>query len=160
MFKLIVSKDNNVVSFDGKNLDLSKLEFGVLYFILKNNTRIITREELYEKVWKTVVSSRSADVVMSKIRTKFAYKDIIVSKPNGYIFNNDIKFEIINDSSVDIKDTHYTVTLNPIYKKSDGSIVTVLNVAKTKDGAVVVVYNHESKNMIENVEEFIKLVDL
>lgn len=154
MVKLLISKDDARVKLANKNVELSKLEFGVLYHLARNNKKIVTRDELYEHVWKTKVSDRSADVVISKIRKKLDFADVIISKLDGYIISDGIDLEIINDPSLTIKDKNNTIYLKPMVNKG-GTLVTIICVADSEFGTLVV-YNSNNVVHAETVDKFKK----
>ena len=51
---------------------LSQVEFNLLYFFIKNQSNIVSRDELIENVWKGTphLSSRVVDVHISSLRKK------------------------------------------------------------------------------------------
>lgn len=155
MIKLLISKDDARIKIANKNVDLSKLEFGVLYYLARNNKRIVSRTELYKDVWKTKVSERSADVVISKIRTKLDFDKVIVSKPDGYIISDDIDLEIINDTSLTIKDKGNIIHLKPMHQKSNGVLITIIAVANSEFGTLII-YSNNNQVYAETVDKFKK----
>jgi len=68
-------------------IGLSSLEFNLLMYFLKNRWKVISRDELYEKVWWDFYDhmfSRSIDVYIANLRKKL-WKDIIKTKKwSGY----------------------------------------------------------------------------
>ncbi len=80
-----------VCTVDGVALQLPKKEFEILALLLENKGRIFSREELLLKVWpeKTIVTDRSVDVHITRLRSKIApYGKNIVSRSGyGYGWN-------------------------------------------------------------------------
>lgn len=80
-----------VCTVDGVALQLPKKEFEILALLLENKERIFSREELLLKVWpeKTIVTDRSVDVHITRLRSKIApYGKNIVSRSGyGYGWN-------------------------------------------------------------------------
>jgi len=71
-----------------KYYDLRKLEFAVVKYIYDNKHRIISRDELLEKVWKDViVDPQTVNVHISKIRRKVPGIPILTKKRVGVIWS-------------------------------------------------------------------------
>lgn len=71
---------------DGNDIRLSKKEFEILAFLMKNPNRIFTRDELLNFVWKdeVVVLDRTVDVNITRLRQKLgAYGHCIITR-SGY----------------------------------------------------------------------------
>lgn len=83
----IICDRNSLSSYiDGRELKLPRKEFEILALLLENPGRIFTREELMKRVWpeKVIVSDRSVDVHITRIRSKISpYGSKIVSR-SGY----------------------------------------------------------------------------
>ena len=77
---------------DGADVRLSKKEFEILAFLMKNPNRIYTRDELLSYVWKdeVVVLDRTVDVNITRLRQKLgAYGHRIITRSGyGYGFQN------------------------------------------------------------------------
>ena len=67
----------------GDSVHLSSLEFDLLKYFAQNKDRVITRQELYEKVWGEFdgdfMFSKTVDVYIGYLRKKLG-KDIIETK--------------------------------------------------------------------------------
>lgn len=76
------------VFVEGKQVILPKKEFELLYFLMKNEGRLVGRDEILNKVWGTdvIVSSRTIDVHIRKIREKVGSHYIKTIKGVGYMF--------------------------------------------------------------------------
>lgn len=71
---------------DGKEVKLVKKEFEILHCLLSNPSRVLSREEIMQQVWKgeVVVNDRTVDVNITRIRSKIApYSDHIITR-SGY----------------------------------------------------------------------------
>ena len=81
-----------VCTIDGKEIKLSKKEFEILAFLMKNPNRIFTRDELLNFVWKdeVVVLDRTVDVNITRLRQKLGeYGHCIITRSGyGYGFQN------------------------------------------------------------------------
>ena len=72
-----------------KEIKLSKLEFELLSYFAKNCGRVISRQELYEKVWgesdNDFIFSKTVDVYIWYLRKKLRKDLIITKKWAGYL---------------------------------------------------------------------------
>lgn len=59
--------------FNDRSLDLTKKEYSLLEYMVRNNERPLTRTELLDHVWdyKKIVTSNTVDVHVQKLRSKF-----------------------------------------------------------------------------------------
>jgi DNA-binding response OmpR family regulator len=68
---------------------LTKTEYILLEYLYNHPNKIYTRRELLEALWKTTISSRAIDVVVSRLRKKLGEeKNHIITKSGfgfGYI---------------------------------------------------------------------------
>lgn len=73
-----------------QKIQLTKKEFEILTFLINNDGKILTREDIFDKVWNdsTIVTARTIDVHITRIRKKIGkYGKYIKSKPGyGYTF--------------------------------------------------------------------------
>ena len=51
-------------------LPLTKAEYNILKFLLKNRNKIFSREELKEIAWSKYTSNRAVDATISRLRKK------------------------------------------------------------------------------------------
>lgn len=62
------------VKHNGKTIDLTQLEYRLLFYLMKNRGRVVPRSEIIEKVWdlhaQESVMSNSIDVHIKEIRKK------------------------------------------------------------------------------------------
>ncbi len=79
-------RDTLVCTVDNKEVRLPRKEFEILALMLENKGRIFSREELLDRIWpeKTIVTARSVDVHVTRLRSKISpYGRNIVSR-SGY----------------------------------------------------------------------------
>lgn len=79
-------RDTLVCTVDNKEVRLPRKEFEILSLMLENKGRIFSREELLDRIWpeKTIVTDRSVDVHVTRLRSKISpYGRNIVSR-SGY----------------------------------------------------------------------------
>lgn len=68
----IDKSSHEVVTSDGKNIQLTALEFGILYLLASHPNRVFSADEIFEKVWQqeSVVSAKTVMVHVSHLRDK------------------------------------------------------------------------------------------
>jgi len=84
---LVVDTNRRMATRDGRPLDLTSKELGVLETLLRADGRIVSAEELLEKVWDMNIDPFTAAVrvTMSKLRKKLGEPDPIRTVPGkGY----------------------------------------------------------------------------
>ena len=70
---LIIKKDSHeVTTVDGTAVQLTALEFGILYLLASHPNRVFSADEIFERVWKqeSVVSAKTVMVHVSHLRDK------------------------------------------------------------------------------------------
>lgn len=87
---LQLNLDNKTVTVEGQEVQFTKIEFEILYQLLKNRGRILSRDKLIETVWPrdVVVLNRTVDVNITRVRKKIGnYAKRIVTRIGfGYYF--------------------------------------------------------------------------
>lgn len=87
---ILLSSDDYTVTFNNKKLHLPKKEFLVAKYLQKNRGRVVSREELLNKIWfGTCVEDRTVDVHIRHIRSKISIAPIRTVKTVGYIWDYD-----------------------------------------------------------------------
>lgn len=72
---LIIRKESHEVkTLDGEEIQLTALEFGILYLLASNPNRVFSAEEIFEDVWnqESIVSAKTVMVHVSHLREKIA----------------------------------------------------------------------------------------
>jgi len=65
---------------DGEGLDLSRLEFDLLLFLVRHPKQVFTRSQLLTQVWgHTHTTLRTVDVHVSRLRNKLADPDVVTT---------------------------------------------------------------------------------
>jgi two-component system, OmpR family, alkaline phosphatase synthesis response regulator PhoP len=54
----------------GEEINLTKNEFNLLEFLIKNKNKIFSRQEILNNVWSSRVSLRTVDTTISRLRNK------------------------------------------------------------------------------------------
>jgi DNA-binding response OmpR family regulator len=84
---IYLSSDDYSVSFQDKKIFLPKKEFELSRYLKKNYGRVISRDELLEKVWfNEYIGERTVDVHIRKIKSKISIVPIRTIKGVGYIW--------------------------------------------------------------------------
>lgn len=70
--KLIVNLDERSCLVDGRKIDLTTKEFDILAFLLERKGKVVSREELFERIWNTdqILESRTLDMHIKSLRSK------------------------------------------------------------------------------------------
>ena len=88
---LILDISKSCIIKDTEIIDLSKNEFKIFYYLLKNKSKIITRDELMDYLWENneFIDDNTLTVNINRLRVKIqdiGYKDVIITKRGqGYI---------------------------------------------------------------------------
>lgn len=70
---LIIKKDSHEVkTLNGKNIQLTALEFGILHLLASYPNRVFSADEIFERVWQqeSIVSAKTVMVHVSHLRDK------------------------------------------------------------------------------------------
>jgi len=150
--KIIVENHKRSVTVNGISIKLSKLQYDLLYYMIKNKHLALYREKMIEDVWDIYVTDRSVDVAVNKLRKIFdgaghgicrldKYEDgvisIIETIPGGYKFvgNAEIRDKLQNYS--DISDENGIHLYKP-YVDSSHNMVIPVAIADSKHGKLVI----------------------
>jgi two-component system alkaline phosphatase synthesis response regulator PhoP len=89
---LEIDPESHTVVIDGEEIFFPKKEFNLLYFLLSNRGKVLSREVILNQIWgdNIYVVDRTIDVHVAKVREKLGkYSDYIETiKGLGYRFNN------------------------------------------------------------------------
>lgn len=85
---LVINKNSYTVTRNSKLINLSKKEFEVLYFLASRSENVLSRIEIYNRIWgdNIIVGSRTVDVHICQIRRKAGEGLIKTIKGVGYKF--------------------------------------------------------------------------
>lgn len=81
------------VWFNGDEIELTTIEFDLLRALVENRGRVLSREQLLEKVWgyEYFGDSRVVDVHIGHIRQKLGNGELIITvRGAGYRFNDEV----------------------------------------------------------------------
>jgi two-component system response regulator ArlR len=92
--KLVLSKMQHKVTYDGEEILLSKKEYDLLLYLMENKGIVLDREKLIENVWgydfigDTNVTDVYVRYLRSKIDQRYGVNYIKTIRGVGYIFEN------------------------------------------------------------------------
>jgi two-component system, OmpR family, alkaline phosphatase synthesis response regulator PhoP len=86
---LTIDRTSYTVTVKGKQINLPKKEFELLFFLAQNPNKVLTREDLLQHIWGTdvYVVARTVDVHIRKVREKIGEDFITTVKGVGYKFS-------------------------------------------------------------------------
>ena len=88
---LDVYQNRGVLTKDNLSIELTKNEMIIFLYLLNNQNRIVSRDELMSELWNNeeYINDNALTVNISRLRTKlkdFGYRDVIETrKGQGYI---------------------------------------------------------------------------
>lgn len=68
--ELKLNLDIKVCIIQDEEINLTRNEFNLLEFLIKNKNKIHSRQEIINNVWNSRVSLRTADTTISRLRKK------------------------------------------------------------------------------------------
>lgn len=85
---LTIDRTSYTVTVNGKEINLPKKEFELLYYLAQNPNKVLSREDLLAHIWGTdvYVVARTVDVHIRKVREKIGEDYIATVKGVGYKF--------------------------------------------------------------------------
>lgn len=85
---LKIDRTSYTVTINGRQINLPKKEFELLYFLAQNPNKVLSRDELLQHIWGTdvYVVARTVDVHIRKVREKIGEDYIATVKGVGYKF--------------------------------------------------------------------------
>ncbi len=89
--ELIIDTRTMHISWGSCDIELSRREYELLLYFAKNNNRIISKSELWEKIWwiyDSWTDMKVVDVYIGYLRKKINPDIIETRKGFGYIFYN------------------------------------------------------------------------
>ena len=87
---LVIDITKKKVSIDGEEVPLTKKEFEILFLLLQNKGRVVSREDILSRIWsdEVYVLDRTIDVNITRLRKKIGTygKRIVTRLGYGYCF--------------------------------------------------------------------------
>ena len=91
--KMLVNYEQKSVTISGAPIELSPLEFDILWLLMTHRGHVYSREELMQEAWPSgvIVSARTVDVNITRLRKKIEpYSRCLCTRYGyGYYFTND-----------------------------------------------------------------------
>ena len=87
--ELVIDRTSYTIQIKGREINLPKKEFELLYFLAQNPNKVFSRDDLLQNIWGTdvYVLARTVDVHIRKVRVKIGDDYITTVKGVGYKFN-------------------------------------------------------------------------
>ena len=88
---LCLNLDKKTATVDGVAVNLTPTEFSLLHLLLVNRGKVLSRQQLMDRVWAgVVVTDRTVNVNITRLRKKIGpYAQNIVSRTGfGYVFED------------------------------------------------------------------------
>lgn len=85
---LTIDRTSYTATINGKEINLPKKEFELLYYLAQNPNKVLSREDLLSHIWgnDVYVVARTVDVHVRKVREKIGEDYITTVKGVGYKF--------------------------------------------------------------------------
>jgi two-component system alkaline phosphatase synthesis response regulator PhoP len=82
----IIDIDNKLIVSDGKTLELTRKEYDILALFLRNKGKLFPRTEILARIWgnDVIVTDRTVDVTIARIRRKLGAKAGMIKNKSGY----------------------------------------------------------------------------
>jgi len=86
---LVIDRTSYTIKVKGKEINLPKKEFELLFFLAQNPNKVFSRDDLLQNIWGSdvYVLARTVDVHIRKVREKIGEDYITTVKGVGYKFN-------------------------------------------------------------------------
>ncbi len=81
-----IDLENQLVSSDGRPLELTRKEYEILSLFLQNPGKIFSRTAILDRIWgdSVIVTDRTVDVTIARIRRKMDEKGSMIRNKSGY----------------------------------------------------------------------------
>jgi len=81
-----IDLDNQLISSDGKPMELTRKEYEILALFLQNPGKIFPRTSILDRIWgdSVIVTDRTVDVTIARIRRKMDEKGSMIRNKSGY----------------------------------------------------------------------------
>ncbi len=87
--ELVIDRSSYTITIKGKEINLPKKEFELLFFLAQSPNKVFSRDDLLQNIWGSdvYVLARTVDVHIRKVREKIGDGYITTVKGVGYKFN-------------------------------------------------------------------------
>ena len=85
---IIINQNNKIVTYNGKNIELTPNEYNLLAYLFENKDRAVSRDELLNRVWgyNSEVETRAADDTVKRLRKKISFTNVVIETVWGFGF--------------------------------------------------------------------------
>jgi two-component system alkaline phosphatase synthesis response regulator PhoP len=82
----VIDLDNKLILSDSKALELTRKEYDILALFVQNPGKIYPRTEILSRIWgnNVIVTERTVDVTIARIRRKLDKKSGLIKNKSGY----------------------------------------------------------------------------
>lgn len=82
---LKIDNESHIVTVDDQLINLSNLEYSLLYYLLTNKGRVLTRQQILETVWGSDFygDTRTVDTHIWRLRDKIKHSKVLISTVRG-----------------------------------------------------------------------------
>jgi DNA-binding response OmpR family regulator len=83
---LLIDTSSKEVKIDGSIIPLTKTEFEILFLLASNPSRVYSRNQIINTVWKETpyITERTVDVHITRLRKKLGNKSYYISNRTGF----------------------------------------------------------------------------
>lgn len=86
--------DSKEVAIGAHKIELTKTEYKLLVFLVLNQKKVVSRDEILAEVWKETpfITERTVDVHITRLRKKLGKKGVYIANQQGfgYRFNHEL----------------------------------------------------------------------
>ncbi len=85
---IIIDNTLHTCTHDEKNIDLTPMEFALLFYLFSNSEKAVKREELLKNVWnfEESIDTRAVDDVVKRLRKKLSKTNVKITTVWGFGF--------------------------------------------------------------------------
>ena len=82
----MIDLENQLISSDGRPMELTRKEYDILSLFLQNPGKIFPRTAILDRIWgnSVIVTDRTVDVTIARIRRKMGEKSSMIRNKSGY----------------------------------------------------------------------------
>jgi len=80
---LVLNKESNELYIKDSKVTITKLEFKILAYLIKNRDRVVSRDELLSEVWQDDVGYKSITMAISRLKSKIELEQNYIEAIRG-----------------------------------------------------------------------------
>ena len=80
---LVLNKESNELYIKDSKVTITKLEFKILAYLIKNKDRVVSRDELLSEVWQDDVGYKSITMAISRLKSKMELEQNYIEAIRG-----------------------------------------------------------------------------